>query len=222
MNRRPFLIVGVAVVAFMTLVSIWAWLQLPAGTQVAIHYGPSGVANRYVDKTIGLFIVPVIAAGIVVVRFVIPVIEPRRDNLARSGPAYTAVAIALIGLLGAVHVAGVAADLGSTVNMAAFVLLALGVLFLVIGNYLSKVRSNFLFGIRTPWTLTSERSWTRTHRLGGRLFALFGVVLIVAVFVLPDAWLPALVLVGSAVVVVAPLAYSYVVWRGDPERRAIG
>jgi uncharacterized membrane protein len=222
MNRRPFVVFGVAVVGFMTLISVWAWFQLAAGTQVAIHYGLDGVANSYVDKTIGLFILPVIAAVILIVQFVIPVVEPRRENLARSGPAYTAVAIAIIGLLGVVHVVGVAADLGSAVNVVAFVLLGVGVLFLVIGNYQSKVRRNFLFGIRTPWTLTSERSWTRTHRVGGRLFALFGVVLIVGVLVLPDAWLPALFLVGGTVVMVGPFAYSYVLWRSDPERRAVG
>ena len=78
---------------------------------------------------------------------------------------------------------------------------------MIIGNYLGKVRSNFFFGIRTPWTLSSERSWNRTHRLGGRLFFGLGLVAVVTP-IFPWAGVVALA-VGVPVAIVFLVIYSY-------------
>jgi uncharacterized membrane protein len=218
MNRRPFLIVGGAIVAFMTLDSAWAWLRLPAGAQVPIHFDITGMPDRYADKTVGLFLLPAVGAAVLAIRGIIPGIEPRREQLARSGPAYTAIAVAVVAFLALLDVVAVAEDLGSGLNIGPVVVIGIGLLFLVPGNYLSKIRSSFLFGIRTPWTLTSERSWTRTHRLGGRLFAAFGLVLMVAALVLPPTWAIGLLIGGAAALTATLVAYSYLVWRRDPDR----
>lgn len=219
MNRRPFIVIGIAIVAFMTLVSVWAWLQLPADAQVPIHFGLNGTANRYAGKTVGLFLSPAIAAGILVVLAVIPAVEPRAEHLARSGPAYTAVTVAVLGFLALTHLTAVASALGSDIDVMQPISLGLGVVLLIMGNYLGKVRSNYLFGIRTPWTLTSERAWARTHRSGGRLFALEGLLMIAGTFVLPAGWLIALLVGGIVLVSVVLVIYSYSVWRTDPDRQ---
>jgi uncharacterized membrane protein len=101
-------------------------------------------------------------------------------------------------------------------------LISCGAMFVVIGNFLGKTRSNWFFGIRTPWTLSSDRSWTLTHRLGGWLFIGTGLAVIVATALLgPDIslWIMlGLLLTG----VVGLFAYSYVAWRDDPARRENG
>jgi uncharacterized membrane protein len=92
----------------------------------------------------------------------------------------------------------------------------IGVVLIVVGNYLGKVRSNFFFGIRTPWTLSSELSWNRTHRLGGRLSVLIGLVaLLTPVF--PWAGVVALA-VGAPIMVIVLVIYSYVQWNRDPAK----
>ena len=94
-------------------------------------------------------------------------------------------------------------------------------MFIVIGNYLPKVRPNYMVGIRTPWTLTSDLSWDRTHRIGGRLFVLEGVVFIILGLVRPASGTLIGVLVGGIVLMLVVLfGYSYRVWKTDPARRA--
>lgn len=219
MNRRPLLITGVAIVVAMVAVGAWAWFQLPPDAQVPTHFGPSGQADAYSGKTVGLLLGPAIAAGVLALLLAIPSIEPRRANLARSGVAYTAIGITTMGLLGAVQLLTVAAALGAELNVTFIVMAGVGVLFIVIGAVLPRLRSTFMVGIRTPWTLTSERSWVRTHQVGGVLFIAGGLLLIAGAVVLPPAALPTVMLSLVAVIVVVPTVVSYLVWRSDPDRK---
>lgn len=217
---RPILIAGGLASILMLAISGWAWGQVPAGAQIPIHWGPSGEANGYASKEVGLLVMPVLSLGIGALLAFIPGIDPRRTNILRSQPAYRAIAYAALLLMLALHLAAVLTATGRTVDMARIVSIGVGLLFVVIGNYLGKTRSSWFFGIRTPWTLTSERSWTQTHRLGGYLFAAFGAVMILIGAVNP-AWLAWALVPGLVVVIGVPVAYSYLVWREDPGRQSM-
>jgi uncharacterized membrane protein len=219
MSRRTT-IYTVAVVGAMTLLSIWAWTQLPADAEVPIHWGIDGTPDAYAPKAIGLFLLPVVAAGISALLAVIPRFEPRRANLERSGQAYAIARIGVVSILAVVHVVAIAAALGSDLDMTRIVLVSVGLLFIGLGNYMPKMRPNFTMGIRTPWTLSSDRSWDRTHRLGGRLFVLEGIVLAaLGLLGVSSEVLIVAVFVAILLVVLVVFAYSYVVWKDDPERR---
>lgn len=220
MNRRPMVLVSGAVVAAMLVLAAWAWSQLPADAQVPVHWGVDGRPDGFADKTIGLFLLPGIAGLIAILLAVIPSIEPRRANLERSGKPYGATWIGVMLLLGVIHVLAVGVALGAELDVTRIVLVGTGVLFVVIGNYLPKTRPNYLLGIRTPWTLTSDLSWTRTHRVGGRLFMLEGAILAISGLLdVASGALLGLIIGGLAVIVGIMFAYSYVVWRDDPARR---
>lgn len=89
-------------------------------------------------------------------------------------------------------------------------LLGAGALLMVLGNYMGKLRRNFFIGIRTPWTIASEATWERTHRLGGKLFALAGVmVLLITAFGGPF-WLSIACILAVALMLVV---YSFLVYR---------
>jgi uncharacterized membrane protein len=200
------------------IVSAWAWGQIPDGAQIAIHWGPSGEANGFAPKSVGLLLMPAMSLGIGALLAFLPRIDPRRANLLRSGAAYQAIAIGALLLMLALHIAAVLSATGQRVDMARIVPVGVGMLFLVIGNYLGKTRSSWFLGIRTPWTLSSERSWTKTHRLGGYLFAAFGAMMVVVGVIDPQAMVWALI-PGLAVVAGVPIVYSYLVWRTDPDRQ---
>jgi uncharacterized membrane protein len=106
-----------------------------------------------------------------------------------------------------------AVSLGYEVDVTRWMLAGVGVMFVVLGNYMPRIRSNWWMGIRTPWTLENEEVWRRTHRFGGRTFVAGGVVTIAASLLLGgrSAWvsLAAMVIAG-----LSPVVYSYVVWRG--------
>ncbi len=164
---------------------------------------------------------PLVTTGIVALLWVIPSIEPRRANLEKSGKAYAAIWIALVLLLAAISVASVAAAMGAQFDMSLVIFVGTGALFIVIGNYLPKVRPNYLMGIRTPWTLTSDLSWDRTHRVGGRLFVLEGVLFILVGLLRPAAEALVVIIIGGIVLMlVFCFAYSYRVWKADPQRRS--
>jgi immunity protein, SdpI family len=218
-NRRTFAIVSAVIVGAMLLLSAWAWLQLPDGAQIPIHWGVDGEADGFASKTVGLLLMPLVTAGVAGLLWIIPVIEPRRANIEKSGKAYSAIAYGTMLLLVAIDVLVTAAALGATFDISLLIFVGVGALFIVIGNYLPKVRSTYLVGIRTPWTLTSELSWDRTHRLGGRLFVLGGIVMIGLGLLRPAPGVLTGVLIAWVVILLVVLfAYSYKVWKSDPAR----
>ena len=90
-----------------------------------------------------------------------------------------------------------------------------GLMFIVIGNYLGKIRRNYMFGVRTPWTLASELSWNKTHRVTGKLFVVSGLLIVLASFWSPIvAFYTMMVTILGAVLFA--LIYSYLVWKRDP------
>lgn len=219
MKFRPLVTVGLVLIGAMLAVSAWAWPQIPDGAQVPIHWGPSGEADGYGPKWVGLLGIPALAAAVLAFLVVVPRVEPRRFNLERSSTAYVATGMAALGLVAALHASAVIGTVTGTTSVPLVAVLGVGIAFVIIGNFVSKTRSSWFFGIRTPWTLSSERSWARTHRAGGYGFLALGILIVVAAL----AWGPMagvwVMLAGIGIGLVALSAYSYLVWRDDPARR---
>jgi len=221
MNLRPAILVSAAVLAFEVVLAAVGLLLVEPGAQVPIHWGADGQPNGYASPLVAFGLTPLITVGVVALFWVIPRIEPRAQNLARSSGAYLTLWIGLVVFCGLLQLVIVLAGLGIGLEMNAVVGVAVGGLFVVIGNVLSTVRSNFLVGVRTPWTLTSERSWQKTHRVVGWAFVVIGLVTMLVAVVAPE--LMVWVILGGAVVIVGlSIGYSYVVWRDDPDRREPG
>lgn len=214
-DPRPGLIATAAVLLPVIGLSVWAWLRLPADVQLPVHWGPSGEADRYGSKLEALALLPAIMLGVSVLFAVLPRLLPRRENLASSARAYLAAWIGALLLMGGIHTVSVLNAVGGDLPMARIVFAGVGLLFLVLGNYLPKTRANWAVGVRTPWTLEDERTWRRTHRLAGRLFAGVGLVLLAGAFTLPMAALFPVMIAGVAVVSVVPPVYSWWVWRTE-------
>jgi uncharacterized membrane protein len=220
-SRKPGLIASVVSIAFMVALSLWAWPQIPAGRQIPIHWDAAGNPNGYASKPVALFVLPVLALAIAVLLAVIPQFEPRRLNLAQSAKAYRAGWIGALVVLAGVQVLIVLAAVGRPANVVTIASLLAGGLLIVVGNYLGKSRSNWFFGIRNPWTLSSDLSWDKTNRLGGRLFVAAGAALILAGLTRSATVFIGVLLVLLALTVLVTI-YSYVVWRNDPLKHPLG
>lgn len=221
MNNKLIGVISSLIVAGMLLLSLWTWRYLPDTQLIPVHYGLDGTPNRYGSKFEGLFLTPLIAAGLILLFAVIPQIDPRTQNLSRSEKAYAATWLTTIAFLASIHVATVMQALGWHVNVGSVVSVGVSVLLIIIGNYLGKVLSNFFFGIRTPWTLSSERSWNQTHRLGGRLMFLLGIGCILAAMFEANILFFVLVLGGMSGISILLVIYSYLLWKDDPEKHSI-
>lgn len=213
MNLRIPLFASAAAVLIVAVLSLWAWLTVTGSTV------PAGIGDDLdpVSKLRGLVIGPALFVGLPILLFiVIPRIEPRRANLLASSRAYGVAWITVVSLGVIAHFGFVARATGADLNADALLPAALAIGLVILGNYMGKVRSNFFFGIRTPWTLSSDLSWNKTHRLGGKLLVLTGLALLPLAFLIENPSLSAIV-GGASVTAVAVLlvVYSYVIWRRD-------
>ena len=222
MNLRPFYRLATGVIVVMLALAAWGIWRVGPDASVPLHWDAAGNPNGYGPAWMSFLLTPAIALGLVALFAVIPRIEPRRANLERSGSAYRTVALALMVLMLGVHVMVVLAGVGVDVPVALVIGGGVGLLFVVLGNVLTTVRSNFMFGVRTPWTLSSELAWDRTHRLVGRMFVVAGLLMVLASLIGSTTLVVALIIGFTVAVLVVAVGYSYRVWRDDPDRRAIG
>jgi uncharacterized membrane protein len=124
---------------------------------------------------------------------------------------YEALIVLTLAFMLGIHVLVLTSATGAQFDMARIAPIGIGVFFVAIGLLLPKAHSNFFVGIRTPWTLTSDLSWERTHKLGGMLFVLIGVLSGAAALVRPQLSIPVLI-VSTLGVTLLLFVYSYRVW----------
>jgi uncharacterized membrane protein len=206
----PWLLVGTALG-----LSAVMFPRLP--DRVPSHWDAAGNVNGYTSRAWAVSMMPAIMVALALILPRLPAIDPRRANYEKFRPTYDLVVNLVLALNLFIHAAVLGAGAGLRISMDKITPLAVGVVFLVLGNVLPRARSNWLFGIRTPWTLSSDRVWERTHRLGGVLFVIAGFLLIAAVFVPPRAAFVMMVATGGGAAII-PIVYSYFVWRQEARR----
>lgn len=208
-------------VAIMAMLAATAavWNEIPADARLPMHWNAQGEIDGYASKTTALFFAPAVAALIAVIFAVAPYLEPRKRNLAAGRALYHALWAGMMIVFAGVHVQIIASALGYVSSPSTFLITSLGLLFVVVGNLLAKTRSNFIMGVRTPWTLSSDYSWEKTHRWLGRLWVLLGLATFASAFFL-DRQVQLYLFVGGAIAsVVVAFVLSYVFWRNDPARQ---
>lgn len=207
----------VTIVLVLIAASIFAglalWNQLP--DQMASHWN----ANDQVDGTMprfwGVFMMPLMALGMLALFMVIPSIDPLKANIAQFRGTFNLFIVLIIVFLFYVHGLTIAWSLGyQNFKMSAAMLPFIGVLFIFIGYLLRKARRNFFIGIRTPWTLSSDSVWDKTHQLGSILFMLSGGFAFMGAFTGGTAafLLMFIPIIGSTLVLVV---YSYVLYAAE-------
>jgi|SRR5882672_1460218 len=201
-----------SVVAFGVAValSIWAYPRLPA--QVATHWGIEGQADGWSSPLAAVLMVPLASVVVLAVMLAAPQIDPRRESWAVHGQTYWLVVNMVICFLLAVHLLVIGEGLGWGLPVARLVPMAVGALLVLIGNLMPRLHPNWFMGIRTPWTLSSDEIWRRTHRLGGILLVIAGFLTIVAGFVVGGIAIY-FVLGAVAICLLVPVAYSWLLWR---------
>lgn len=217
-SLRRTLAISLVASLVMGLFSAWIYFQLPEDALIPVHWNLAGEADRH-GGAATIFLLPGMMAGMSLLFYFLPRIEPRRAHLLDSSKAYRWVWLVSVLMIGAIQIPLAQTVLGRPTSPTPWVHTGFGVLLLVIGNFLGKVRSNFMFGVRTPWTLSSELAWNKTHRLAGWIFALGGLcVLLGVVLQVPGLGLMQFLAAWGGVLIVTCLVYSYLVWRRDPNK----
>ncbi len=192
--------------------------------RIPAHWNAIGEVDRWGSKFETL-IMPALQLLIVAALAVWPRFDPSRHGPWRSWPLLVAATAWVLTLvqLGVLYLTWTTLQ-GGALGAAAsekglrVLLLALGFTFVLIGNYLPKAPQNWVFGVRTPWTLSSPRAWQVTNRIGGWLFIALGL----AVAIVSWWWPPQAVLWGMMTVLLLGTTYlvwlSWVVWKEEEAR----
>lgn len=201
-----------AVIALQIIVSLVSFPFLPAS--VPMHWNAAGQVDGYAPKWVNAILFPLISIGIVVLVRGLLAISPKLNNQGQRTNLKIAniVIAAVVLLMLIIQLAATAIAFKMPVDMTFVIDLAVALLFIVIGNFMGKIRRNLSgVGIRTPWTLADDTVWERTHRLGGWLFVAVGLLNVVLSFI-PSLRIFGL-LGGVLLVVLVTTIYSYVVYQ---------
>ena len=188
-----------------SVIGLILWNQLPE--QIAIHFNINNEPDSYSGKAFAVFGLPALMLVFHLVCCLASSIDPKSSNYTDKMmklvlficPALSIVLCSLVYLNA----------LGKGIKMGFAVSLFMGVLFIIIGNYLPKCKQTYTMGIKLPWTLKDEENWNKTHRLGGKLWVAGGV-LICATAVLANIFV---LLTTVSVMVIVPTVYSYRLYK---------
>lgn len=208
--HRPIEAVIAAVLSVDAVAAFWFYAGFPA--RVPIHWNIAGQADGWSGPAFAAFFFPALIIGLYLLLLFMPMIDPHRDRYREFARPYQLLRLGLVVALSALYFAASFAGLGYPVPIGRVVPVGIGLLFILIGLVLPRVKLNWFVGIRTPWTMSNEEVWDKTHRLGGRLFVAGGLVAVLAAFLPPMAAFVTM-LTAIAAVAAVTVVYSWVVWR---------
>ena len=191
------------------LVGVILWKDLPAS--LPSHFGLDGQADGFSSKLEVVFLIPLLMLGLHFFAVVVTSLDPKASHVS---PKMKTLIYWLVPLIsGLVQLSIYGAAFGLIGNSTRIGLVMVGIVFLVVGNYLPKTKQNYTVGIRLPWTLDSEENWNKTHRLAGRLWVLGGLIILVNSFL---SWAVFYVFIAVLLgMVLVPIFYSYWISRGQ-------
>jgi uncharacterized membrane protein len=161
----------------------------------------------------GVFLVPLIAGGLFLLFLIVPQIDPLKANIAKFRETFNTFIVLMTVFLLYLYGLTLAWNLGYQFDMGRMLLPAMGLFVFYSGILIGKAKRNWFIGIRTPWTLSNDKVWEETHRLGAILFKAAGGLAFVGAFLGPYAWLFVFVpLIGSALFLVV---YSYLLYQRE-------
>lgn len=202
----PLLLIVAAPFVYLAL----QWNQLP--DRVPLHWNIRGEIDRWGDKS-ELWLIPFLTTGLVYLIFLaVPAIDPK-NKIREMGVKYTQLKYIVTVCMAALAVVIIHMTRMEGTLSPAPLLAVIGLLFAFLGNYFKTVRPNYFIGIRTPWTLEHPEIWNKTHRLGGVLWLIGGLLVVLVAALASGPWLMYLFFAVTTVIVLVPLVYSYLLYR---------
>jgi len=212
MNMRRTLYIILLLTLVSAALSLWAYPRLPE--MVPSHWNAAGQIDGYMPRTSSLILMPAMILGVGLLLLYIPYIDPLRANVDRFRGAYNWIIVGFAAFMLFMHVITLLAGLGVRFNIIYLMIPAMALLFIGMGFVVERAKPNWFIGIRTPWTLSSPTVWEKTHRLGGLLFKISGVLMLLGLLFPPEVgfYFTLVPLMASAF---GSIIYSYVVYRAE-------
>ncbi|MDR3643349.1 MAG: SdpI family protein [Candidatus Doudnabacteria bacterium] len=150
----------------------------------------------------------------------LPWLDPKGDRYAEFSDVFNYFKSAIIFVLFGIYVSSGFYNLGYPVPIKFVVPALVGLLLVLLGNFMGKIKRNWFVGVRTPWTLSSENVWVKTNRFGGFMMVLFGLLIILSPFLPKTAALP-LFIAGAILATVGTFVYSFVIYKKEQNVKTV-
>ncbi len=190
----------------------YIWNKLPQ--EIPIHWNLKGEVDRYGEK-IEILLIPILLPLLIYIIFsVIPKIDPKK-KLEKMGNKLRTLKFLLTTIMSALALFIIYSIQSKSSTSPNIIFLIVGVLYVVLGNYFKTIKANYFIGIRTPWTLESETVWKEIHLLGGKLWLIGGLLVIISALVLDEKMNTAVFSIITIIITIIPAAYSFLLFKRE-------
>jgi uncharacterized membrane protein len=207
----PILLVLLAIMA-----SFYFYFHFP--DSVPIHWNIAGEVDNYGSRTTGAFLFPAIILGMYLLFLALPYIDPKKKRYEQFRKVYHVFKNILVFFMVGIYFITSLNALGYRIPVGLWTPLLVGLLFVIMGNYMGKIKSNWFIGIRTPWTLSSEEVWNKTHRFGGKIFIIGGILMMI-MYLLPAKLQLILFVFIISFILLGTIGYSYILYRTEEKKK---
>lgn len=194
-------------IAVAALLSILTYSSL--SSEIAIHWVNGEITNT-ASKSIGVLLMPVTMILIYGVLGFLFKLDSKKENMSNNIREIIITTVLL--LLLTIHIAILAIGLGYALNIEIVSGLTAGLMIMIISNIMPKVKTNFIFGLRTPWTLKNKKVWDISNRIAGRLFFLAGFLIILSVMIIPEHTMTFSIVLVISIAIFGTI-HSYIVYK---------
>jgi len=214
--KRTFLLefMQLLLIAMIFVSAFVAYSFMPA--MMATHWNIAGEADGFMPKAYALFLIPVIIVVLYLLLWVVPKIDPLKKNIQGFRREYDIFRTVFIFFMVYLYLLSIFWNLGKRFDFVVMLVPGFSLLFYFCGFLISKAKRNYLIGIRLPWTLASDEVWNKTHKLGGKLFRLYALVLLLGI-IFPDFFLW-IFFVPLILILVWSVLYSYFEFKKIEEK----
>ena len=202
-------------ISFLFVVAMFGlgyWLQPTLPAQLPSHWNIAGEVDAYASKDFVVFQIPTFVLCILILLMWLPTTDPKHENVKHNQPYYNQLVLMMTFFFFSLHAYTIAWAYGFRMNVGQFMSVLIGLLFVVIGAALNNIKQNWFFGIRTPWTISNEMIWEKTHKVAGNLFKAAGIL--VAGFSLYDPVKSFQIMMAMIIAIVTwSIVYPYILWK---------
>ncbi len=210
MNKKSTIIILV-ILLLSFIVSFYFYPQMPL--KMAAHWNTKGQVDGYMSKFWGTFFMPFILVGLTLLFVFIPMIDPLKENIEKFRGYYDGFIIIFLIFMLSLHLLVILWNVGIQISPNVFLPIGIGLLFFYMGILCENSKKNWLIGIRTPWTLSSDKVWDKTHKIGGKLFKIAGIIAFIGIFSRSHTMF--FILIPAMLAAAYSIVYSYFEYRKE-------
>ena len=202
-------ILPIVLIILALIIGIQLYPSLPE--QIPTHWNSQGEVDGFSSKAFGVFFFPILTLGIYLLMTFLPLIDPLKKNYEKFIGVYFWLKVVLVAFFLSLYAFSLAVASGLNLNINYFIIPAVSILFILIGTFLPKLKKNWFVGIRTPWTIHSEKVWDSTHKFSGKVFIGVGIISLLSLFFPYHSFV---ILITSALLAaILSFVYSYFAFR---------